>query len=318
MTGKRAGVERSNPSPELDRVVAHLRRLAASSADAGSDVAASRRIVDGYGDVDPSVRAVDVETRALEVEGVPCEWLLAPGSDPDRRLLYIHGGGWTAGGLESHRPLSARLSAASGCAVLAVDYRLAPEHAFPAGLDDCISSYRWLRENGPAGRAPARSTFVAGDSAGGNLTLALLLALKQRSLPFPNAAIPISPATDFLATGESYRSRAERDPILTMGPEGIRMLSLVYLQGNAKPEDPLVSPLYGDPAGLPPLLFHVGDAEILLDDSTRMAEKARAAGVDVTLEVWPDMPHVWHAFAPFLPEATQAIEQIGAFVRKHG
>ncbi len=307
-------------SRQLEQVIAHLRGLAASAAEAGAsgDIAANRRIVDGYGDVHPSVRDFEAEVRPLRIEGVPCEWLLAAGADPDRRLLYIHGGGWTSGGLDSHRPLSARLSAATGCAVLAVDYRLAPENVFPAGLDDCVTTYAWLRENAPAGPGPAQSVFVAGDSAGGNLTLALLLALKQRDLPLPNAAVPISPATDFLATGASYRTRAERDPILTMGPEGIRGLAAIYLQGNAKPEDPLVSPLYGDPAGLPPLLFHVGDAEILLDDSTMMAEKARAAGVDVTLHVWPEMPHVWHAFAPFLPEANEAIAEIGAFVRKHG
>ena len=304
-------------SPQLARVIEHLRGLAAQTAQAG-DVAANRRIVDGYGDVDPSVRAFEAEVRCTSAAGVPCEWLLAPGCDADRRLLYLHGGGWTAGGLDSHRPLSARLSAASGCAVLAVDYRLAPEHPFPAGLDDCLAGWGWLRENGPRGAAPARSLFVAGDSAGGNLTLALLLALKQRGLPLPNGAVPISPATDFLATGDSWRTRAERDPILRTGPEGIAMLAQVYLQGRAKAEDPLASPLYGDYRGLPPLLFQVGDAEVLLDDSTRAAEKARRAGVDVTLEVWPEMPHVWHAFAPFLPEATQAIERIGAFIRKHG
>jgi acetyl esterase/lipase len=302
-------------SPQLERVVEYLRGLAADAAS--PDIEASRRMVDRYGDVDPSVRVLDADARPLRVEDVPCEWLLAPGADPDRRLLYIHGGGWTSGGLESHRPLSARLSAATGCAVLAVDYRLAPENPYPAGLDDCLTSYDWLRQNGPSGAAPAQSVFVSGDSAGGNLTLALLLALKERGQPLPNAAIPISPATDFLATGESYRTRADQDPILTMGPEGIRLLAEVYLQGNGKPEDPLVSPLYGDFAGLPPLLFHVGDAEILLDDSQMAAEKARAAGVDVTLSVWPEMPHVWHAFAPFLPEATDAIAEIGAFVRKH-
>jgi len=307
-------------SEQLRVVIEHLRGLAAETAKAGAagDIAANRRIVDRYADVDPSVRDFDADVKRIEAAGVPCEWLLAKGADPDRRLLYIHGGGWTSGGLESHRPLSARLSAATGCATLAVDYRLAPEHPFPAGLDDCLATYGWLRENGPNGPAPARSLFVAGDSAGGNLTLALLLALKQRGLPLPNAAVPISPATDFLATGESFRTRAERDPIINAGPEGIRMLSMIYLQGRAKPEDPLASPLYGDFHGLPPLLFHVGDAEVLLDDSTRAAETARAAGVDTTLEIYPDMPHVWHAFAPFLPEASRAIEQIGAFVRKHG
>jgi acetyl esterase/lipase len=308
------------PSQQLAKVIEHLRGLAAETAEAGAagDLAANRRIVDRYADVDPSVRSFTADARRIDVAGIPCEWLLAPGADPDRRLLYIHGGGWTSGGLDSHRPLSARLSAATGCAVLAVDYRLAPEHPYPAGLEDCIASYRWLREHGPNGAAPARSLFVAGDSAGGNLTLALLLALKQRGLPLPNAAVPISPATDFLARGDSYRTRAERDPIINAGPEGIRMLSMIYLQGSTEPEDPLASPLYGDFRGLPPLLFHVGDAEVLLDDSTRAAEKASRAGVDATIEVYPDMPHVWHAFAPFLPEASRAIEAIGAFVRKHG
>lgn len=307
-------------SQQLERVISYLRSLAARTAQAGTtmDIAANRRIVDEYGDVDPSVRRIAADVRRVMVDGVPCEWLLAKGADPDRRLLYIHGGGWTAGGLDSHRPLSARISAATGCAVLAVDYRLAPENPFPAGLDDCIATYGWLRANGPSGAGPARSVFVAGDSAGGNLTLAVLLALKQRRLPLPNAAVPISAATDFLATGESFRTRADRDPIIDAGPEGIRMLGAIYLQGRAKPEDPLASPLYGDLSGLPPLLIQVGDAEVLLDDSTRLAEKAKQAGVDATLEVWPEMPHVWHAFAPFLPEATRAIDQIGAFVRKHG
>ena len=224
-------------SAQLAKVIEHLRSLAAETAKAGAagDIAANRRIVDRYADVDPSVRDFDANVLRIDAGGVPCEWLLAKGADPDRRLLYIHGGGWTSGGLESHRPLSARLSAATGCAVLAVDYRLAPEHPFPAGLDDCIATYAWLRANGPNGAGPARSVFVAGDSAGGNLTLALLLALSQRNLPLPNAAVPISPATDFLATGESFRTRAERDPIIDAGAEGIRLLGGIYLQGAPSP-----------------------------------------------------------------------------------
>ena len=306
-------------SQQLDKVNSYLRNFAerARQAAATGDIAVSRRLDDDYGDVDPSVRELEAEAGRATAAGIPCEWLLAKGADPDRRLLFIHGGGWTSGGLDSHRPLSARIAAATGCALLAVDYRLAPEHPFPAGLDDCIATYTWLRENGPAGSGSARSVFVVGDSAGGNLTLALLLALKQRGLPPPTAAVTISAATDFLVEGESFRTRADRDPVVD-GPESILTLRDMYLQDKTHPEDPLASPLYGDFAGLPPLLIQVGDAEMLLDDSTRVAAKAQKAGVDVTLEVWPEMPHVWHAFAPFLPEASQAIERIGWFVRKHG
>jgi acetyl esterase/lipase len=306
-------------SPQLAQVETHLRSLAQRMAqNGGRDIALSRTIVDAYGDVHPSTREIVAEVRRVDLAGVACEWLLAPGADPDRRLLYIHGGGWTAGSLDSHRPLSARISKAAGAAVLAVHYRLAPEHPFPAGLDDCVHAYRWLRENGPNGPAPARAVFIAGDSAGGNLTLATLLACKERGILQPSGAIPISPATDFSASGESFRTRASVDPIIAGPPEGIRMMGALYTQGRGDPLGPLCSPLNGDLQGIAPLLLQVGDHEVLLDDSTRFAAKAKAAGVEATLSVYPEMPHVWHAFAPFLPEATAAIDEIGAFVRKHG
>jgi acetyl esterase/lipase len=306
------------PSPQLAQVTAHLRGVAQRMAQAGGDLANSRSWMVDYAKAHPSTQEIVAEVRRIDLAGVACEWLLAKGADPDRRLLYIHGGGWTAGNLDSHRPLSARISQAAGAAVLAVHYRLAPEHPFPAGLDDCVHALRWLRANGPDGPAPARSLFVAGDSAGGNLTFATLLACKERGIPLPNGAIPISAATDFSAAGESFRTRAAVDPIIPAIPEAIRALGPVYTQGRADPLSPLCSPLNGDLGGLPPLLVQVGDAEVLLDDSTRIAAKAKAAGVDVTLRVYPDMPHVWHLFAPFLPEASTAIDEIGAFVRKHG
>ncbi len=306
------------PSPQLAQVITHLRGVARLMVNSGGDLTKARVWMQEYGKVHPSTREIVAEVRRIDVAGVACEWLLAPGADPDRRLLYIHGGGWTAGDLDSHRPLSARISQAAGAAVLAVHYRLAPEHAFPAGLDDCVHAYRWLRSSGPNGPAPARSIFIAGDSAGGNLTFATLLACKERNIPQPNGAIPLSAATDFGASGDSFRTRAQADPIIPADPNAIRGLGPVYTQGRADPLAPLCSPLNGDLRGLPPLLIQVGDAEVLLDDSTRIAAKAKAAGVDVTLAVWPDMPHVWQLFAPFLPEASAAIEQIGAFVRKHG
>ena len=304
-------------SPQLAQVIAHLRGVAKRMASAVGDPVNSRAWMHEYAEAHPSTREIVALVRPFDLAGVACEWLLAPGADPDRRLLYIHGGGWTAGNLDSHRPLSARISKAAGAAVLGVHYRLAPEHPFPAGLDDCVHAYRWLRSNGPNGPGPARGVFVAGDSAGGNLTFATLLACKERNIPLPNGAIPLSAATDFSASGESFRTRAQADPIIPSDPNAIRGLGPVYTQGRADPLSPLVSPLYGDLRGLPPLLIQVGDAEVLLDDSTRIAAKAKAAGVDVTLSVWPEMPHVWQLFAPFLPEASAAIEEIGAFVRKH-
>ena len=303
-------------SPQLAEVNAHLRAVAQRMANAGGDLEKSRVWMQEYAEVHASTREIVAEVRRIDLAGVACEWLLAPGADPDKRLLYIHGGGWTSGNLDSHRPLSARISQAAGVAVLAVHYRLAPEHAFPAGLDDCVHAYRWLRSNGPNGAAPARAIFIAGDSAGGNLTLATLLACRERGIPLPTGAIPLSAATDFSASGESFRSRAAADPIIPANPDAIRALGPVYTQGRADPLAPLCSPLNGDLRGLPPLLIQVGDAEVLLDDSTRLAAKARAAGVDATLSVYPEMPHVWQLFAPFLPEASAAIEEIGAWVRK--
>ncbi|MFI5321526.1 MAG: alpha/beta hydrolase [Myxococcota bacterium] len=305
-------------SPQLAQVITHLRGVAQRMAQAGADLENSRAWMTDYSQVHPSTQEIVADVRRIDLAGVACEWLVAKGADPDKRLLYIHGGGWTAGNLDSHRPLSARISRAAGCAVLAVHYRLAPEHPFPAGLDDCVHAYRWLRNNGPNGPAPASAVFIAGDSAGGNLTLATLLACKERGIPQPNGAIPISAATDFSASGDSFRTRAAADPIIPANPEAIRALGPAYTQGRADPLSALCSPLNGDLRGLPPLLIQVGDAEVLLDDSTRFAAKARAAGVDATLSVYPEMPHVWQLFAPFLPEANAAIDEIGAFVRKRG
>ena len=173
----------------------------------------------------------------------------------------------------------------------------------------------YLQVNGPDGTAAADSVFVAGDSAGGGLTLATLLAARDRGLPTPTGAIAISAWTDLAQTGDSIRTRAESDPLLTDSAV-LDGAAVAYL-GDASPEHPWASPLHGDLSGLPPLLLQVGDREILLDDTRRFAAKAREAGVDVSEEVWSEMFHVWHDFAPMLPEARQAIERIGAFVRSH-
>ena len=241
------------------------------------------------------------------------EWVTAPGvsiTEP-RILFYIHGGGFTAGSAAAYRGLSSHLSTATGCRVLAVDYRWAPEEPFPAALEDCVAGYRWLVAAG--GPAP-RNVVLAGDSAGGNLVVAMLLALKQDGDELPAAGVCLSPIFDLALTGDSVVSRAERDPMILAS--SLQMCSAAY-RGNSDPRNPLMSPLYGDLAGLPPLLLQCGSEEMLRDDSFRLAAKARAAGVDVTFEEWDEMVHVWHLFADQLADGRKALARVGTFVRKH-
>jgi len=249
-------------------------------------------------------------TRCVPVRagGVPCEWVDAPDAAADAAILYLHGGGYVVGSINSHRAHVARLSAACGARGLVVDYRLAPEHPHPAAVDDAVAAYRWLVGQGVA---PGR-VVVAGDSAGGGLTVATLLALRDAGDPLPACGVCISPWTDLTCSSESMTSRAEVDPMVK--PPVLRQMAAAYA-GGGDPRAPLASPLFARLHGLPPLLIHVGTAETLLDDATGLAERARAAGVDATLEVWEEMVHVWHCFAPLLPEADQAIARVGEYVR---
>jgi monoterpene epsilon-lactone hydrolase len=241
--------------------------------------------------------------------GVDGEWISPANTPPDMAILYFHGGGFRLGSVASHRDLIAQIAFASGCRVLAINYRLAPEHRFPAALDDALAAYGWMLDRG---LKPDNIAF-AGDSAGGNLVLSAMLVLRERGLPLPAAAVLMSPWTDLGATGASYVSRAEADPIHQRPM--ILALAKNYLGGQGDPCDPLVSPLYADLRGLPPLLIQVGDRETVLDDSVMFADLARAAGVDVTLEVWDGMIHVFQMFE--LPEARQAIASIAGFLNQH-
>ncbi len=252
-------------------------------------------------------RIQGVRLLRANVGEIPCEWVLAPGADPDVRLLYLHGGGWVSGSGGNYLPLAADISEAAGCAVLLPDYRLAPEHRFPAGLEDCIAAHNWLTANGPFGPAPCAATFIAGDSAGGNLTLATLLALRDRKRPLPAGGIALSPATDFTLASESLRT--VQDPIIsarTMPEFRDR-----YLE-KTNPGNPLASPVFGDYRGIPPLLIQVGEHEMLRDDSIRVAEKAVSDGISATLEVWPGMVHVFQIRG--LPESREAIRHISEFM----
>ncbi|HYL58266.1 MAG TPA: alpha/beta hydrolase [Candidatus Acidoferrales bacterium] len=251
--------------------------------------------------------APDIVCEKVTAGNVPAEWISAPGANTQRVILYLHGGGYVVGSINTHRAMIARIARAANARALAIDYRLAPENPFPAAVDDAVAAYKWLLAKGHK----SNNIVIAGDSAGGGLTIAALLKLRDAGAALPAGAVPISPWADLEGKGESIRSRAARDPMVTQ--DNLAGSAKQYY-GNHDPKDPLVSPVHGDFRGLPPMLIHVGDAEILLDDATRVAERAKAAGVKVELEVWDDMIHVWHVFAKILPEGQQAIDKIGKWV----
>ncbi len=274
----------------------------------GASLADMRKGLDAMSGMAP--RLEDVTASAVDAGGVPAEWFTASGGENGPVLLYLHGGGYLLGSTESHRVLLERLARAVAGRVLALNYRLAPEAPFPAPVDDAVAGYRWLLGQGVA---PQRIA-IAGDSAGGGLTIATLVALRDAGETLPACAVPISPWTDMEGSGESMSTRAAVDPMVQK--DGLLGMAQAYLNG-ADPKHPLASPLHADLGGLPPLLIQVGDAETLLDDTTRLEPKLKAAGVDATVEVWDDMIHVWHLFAPMLDEGQQAIDRIGEFVRAH-
>jgi len=251
----------------------------------------------------------DVRYEPVDAGGVAAEWITAPNAREERAIVYLHGGGYVIGSIKTHRQLAADLSRAAAAPVLSVDYRLAPEDPHPAALEDATAAYRYVLAQG---LAPAQLA-IAGDSAGGGLTAAALLALRDAGAALPAAGVCLSPWLDLTLSGESVTTEAEADPLVMK--EGLQTMADAYVAGG-DPRAPLISPLFAALEGLPPLLVQVGTAEILLDDSRRFAARARAAGVDVTLEVWDDMIHVWQAFAPFLPEGAQAIERIGEYLNQ--
>ncbi len=251
----------------------------------------------------------DVEMKTVEVDGIRAEWQIVPSARRDRVLMYLHGGGFIMGSPNTHRLLTVALGEATETSVLSVDYRLAPEHPYPASLEDCTAAYNWLVSTG----IEPKNIVIAGDSAGGNLTLATLIKLRDSGIPLPAAAVCLSPPTD-MVRDESFFENAETDPILA--DVGLFWWIHAYLAG-ADPSDPLVSPVRAVLRGLPSLLIQVSTSEMLYSGSKRFAERAKAADVAVTLETWNDMPHVWHAFGLHqLPESKEAISRIGEFVKK--
>ena len=260
-----------------------------------------RRIFEGASFPDPK----NVTFTAGKAGGVSGEWARPGAGGTGRRLFSVHGGGFVACSPRTHRPVTGAL-ARRGFTVFAPDYRLAPEHPFPAGLDDVIAAWTGFSADAPAG--------LAGESAGGNLALALMLAARDRGLSMPSAACLFSPVTDFTATGGSRIANALRDAMFGHG--AIAGIVPAYL-GDADPADPYASPIFGDPRGLPPMLFHVGAREVLRDDSVRMAQKARAAGIETVLPVFPVVAHAWQFADAVLPEARRSLDEAAAFLAAH-
>jgi acetyl esterase/lipase len=253
--------------------------------------------------------AMKVKVEQASVNGLNSEWLTPKGSPDGKLLLYLHGGAYVMGNCATHRQLVSYLAKYSGVKALLPEYRLAPEHPFPAAVEDAVGLYRWLLANG----YPAQNIVIAGDSAGGGLTMATLLSLREAGDPLPAAACLLSPWLDLAATGESMTTRAKKDPWFQ--PEDMPIVAAYYCNEDEL-RNPLVSPVYADLSGLPPLYIQVGQDEILLSDSTRAAEKVKAAGGDVAIEIWPGMWHVFQAFLHQMPESKKAVKKIGKFVRR--
>jgi epsilon-lactone hydrolase len=250
-----------------------------------------------------------VAVQPVHAGGVPAEWVIPKGAPDDRVLLYAHGGAWVFCSPRTHRAMVAQLALAGGIKALSLDYRLAPEFPFPAALDDCMAAYRWLLHEG----IDPHKIIIAGDSAGGNLILAMLLALRDAGDPLPSAAVGLSPAIDLAKSGKKTPNNTGKDPVLHRLQKS--PLHLGYI-GDHDPRDPLISPIYGDLHGLPPVLIHVGSDESLMDEVIRFVDCARQARVDAQVVVWRGMWHVFQIFGPLMPEARDSIQQIGKFIRE--
>ncbi len=315
--GQRFG-QGSSPGPEIQAVVASLGNI--ENMLHGVPMRQRNAVLRKYMDDMFADRQFDASFIPVDAGGVPAEWVVAPGTDGTRRTLYIHGGAFVMGSPRSHRTLTSQFAALTGGAVLAIDYRLMPEHPRRAGIEDCRSAYRWMLEHGPQGEAAASAVFVAGDSAGGNLTLSLINWVRDQGLRAPDAAVALSPLTDATMASPSMRANIQSDAMLgpLFGPMAriprAVLLWIGWFQTRINPSNPVVSPLRGDLSRLPPVLLQASETEMLLDDSRRYANRAAAAGSPVTLQTWNHMVHVWQIFNPELPEARQALQQIGSFL----
>lgn len=291
-------------SPELDHVVGLIRTRAASARQTLDEDRLS------YETMTAALKMEDnIQTERIGAGGVAAEWISAPGGYDNRVILYFHGGGYVVGSMRTHRVMLSHIAKASGFKVLGLDYRLAPEFPFPAPIEDALAAYRWLLASG----YKPNNIVLGGDSAGGGLVPAAMVAMRYLGDPMPAAGVCISPWIDMDATSDTFVTNAELDP--SVSRERIHNIAKAYLGGKDS-KSPLAAPLYADLSGLAPLFIQVGGIETLLGDAQALEKRAKAAGVQAELEVWDDMPHVWHHFAPILPEGQRAIAGIADFINK--
>ena len=289
-------------SPELSKVIKMLRE---NKPDKELTIEERRNNMEAMVALFPL--ASDIQCQPVDADGVSAEWVTAPEATDNRVILYLHGGGYVMGSIRTHREMVSHISRVAKARVLLIDYRLAPEHPFPAAVEDSKTAFQWLLKQG---FAPNRIA-LAGESAGGGLTIATLVDLRNDKIALPAVAVCLSPWVDMEAIGPSMATKAESDPLVERGE--ILKMAKAYLAG-ADARTPLAAPIYADLNGLPPILIQVGTSETLFDDALRLAERAKDAGVDVTLEPWEEMIHMWHFFASMAPEAKEAVQRIGSYI----
>jgi len=306
------------PGPEHQQIVTAVRELTLRIAvnQNNHNLKAARAAFDSISEG----REIRSEYFPVDAGGVPAEWVIAPGADKSRRVLYIHGGGFVVGSPKSHRTITSRFSEISGCAVLAIDYRLMPEHHLEDCVEDCRTAYHWILGNGPDGPGEISQLFIGGDSAGGNLALSLIAWIRDNKLRAPEAVVALSPLTDVTFSGQSLHDNMETDVMLKPFMKVLNTLPqfvkswYVFWTYRLRPCNPMASPLLGDLSHLPPTLVQASEAEMLLDDARRYVYKASASGSPATLQTWTDMVHIWQIFDPQLPQAVEAWVEIGRFL----
>jgi acetyl esterase/lipase len=307
-----------NPGPQHKAVNHTVSDITAqiSQAMREHNLPAARAVMDSLNDG----RTYVSQFTAVDAGGTAAEWVLAPGADSQRRMLYIHGGGFIMGSPKSHRTITSKFSEITGCAVLALDYRLMPEHRRMDGVEDCRKAYRWILENGPDGPGPLSQLFVGGDSGGGNLSLSLAAWVRDNNLRVPDAVVALSPMTDSTFSAASIRNNESTDIMLSPMMRVLNRLS-PFLKSwwalwvyRTRPANPVISPLLGDLSGLPPTLVQASESEMLLDDARRYVYKACASGSPAKLQTWTNSVHVWQIFEPHLPQAAEAWDEIKKFL----